>query len=387
MSGRKRQGRQAKRRRWTKGVATSIGLIALWLAPVAQAASCNTSGGGATLSITIASGQSVNVRINNANMILVDGGGLTDDNCGGNNAGTVTTIDVDGAGGNETLTINNTGGGGAFDDDDDFNVDLSGGSDTLSINGATTADAITFTPLASNGSDITQTGIEHFSAFGNGGDDVVNGGTFPIAVTVNGGAGNDQLTGGSANDTLNAGDGNDVVNGGAGIDLLTYGNTVAGVTVNLANSGAQSTGGSGTDTIVAVENLTGTPANDSLNGSSVANVIVGGAGDDLISGGDGDDALNGADGVDSVSYAASTVSVTVNLSVLTAQNTGAGSDLISNVENAVGGSDPTRSSARSARTSSRAARGRTRSPAGSATIVWTAATAEIGRTTPPRRSG
>ncbi len=96
----------------------------LALAPVAQAASCNTSGGGATLNITIASGQSVNVRINNANTILVDGGGLTDDNCGGNNAGTVTTIDVDGAGGNETLTINNTGGGGAFDDDDDFNVDL-----------------------------------------------------------------------------------------------------------------------------------------------------------------------------------------------------------------------------------------------------------------------
>ncbi len=93
----------------------------------------------------------------------------------------------------------------------------------------------------------------------------MNGGTFPIAVTMNGGAGNDQLTGGSANDALNAGDGNDVVNGGAGIDLLTYGNTVAGVTVNLANSGAQSTGGSGTDTIVAVENLTGTPANDSFD--------------------------------------------------------------------------------------------------------------------------
>ena len=166
-----------RRARWTVVVATSIGLVALWLAPVARAASCNTSGGGAKLNITIASGQSVNVRINGANTILVDGGGLSDDNCGGNNAGTVTTIDVNGAAGNETLTINNSGGGGGFDDDDDFNVDLSSGNDTLSITGDSTADAITFTPFASNGSDITQRGSRP-SRFGDGGDDIVSGGTF-----------------------------------------------------------------------------------------------------------------------------------------------------------------------------------------------------------------
>ena len=186
-------------------LATSIGLVALWLAPAARAASCNTSGGGATLNVTIASGQSVSVRINNANTILVDGGGLTDDNCGGNNAGTVNTIDVTGAAGNETLTINNSGAGGAFDDDDDFTIDLSSGTDTLVIAGDTTADTVTFTPFSSNGSDITQTGVETFTVNGNAGDDIVNGGTFAAGLTLNGGAGNDQLTGGIGNDTLNGG--------------------------------------------------------------------------------------------------------------------------------------------------------------------------------------
>ena len=62
--------------RWAVALATSIGLVALWLAPAARAASCNTSGAGTTLNVTIASGQSVSVRINNANTILVNGGGL-----------------------------------------------------------------------------------------------------------------------------------------------------------------------------------------------------------------------------------------------------------------------------------------------------------------------
>ena len=57
---------------WAVALATSIGLVALWLAPAARAASCSTSGGGTTLNVTIASGQSVSVRINNANTILVE---------------------------------------------------------------------------------------------------------------------------------------------------------------------------------------------------------------------------------------------------------------------------------------------------------------------------
>ena len=336
---RKARRGHSTRSRWAVALATSIGLVALWLAPAARAASCNTSGGGATLNVTIASGQSVSVRINAANTILVDGGGLTDDNCGGNNAGTVNTIDVTGAAGNETLTINNSGAGGAFDDDDDFTIDLSSGTDTLIISGRRLRRHGRRSRRSHpTGRTSRRRASRTFTVNGNAGDDIVNGGTFAAGLTLNGGAGNDQLTGGIGNDTLNGGDGNDTINGNAGIDLLTYASAAAGVTVNLTTVSAQNTVGSGTDTIAGIENLTGTPANDSLTGSSTANTITGGGGDDLLVGGDGDDALNGGDGVDTVSYSTSAVPVTVNLSVTTAQNTGAGADLISNVENAVGGS-------------------------------------------------
>ena len=339
MADRQQAGRHhGGRWRWTVALAASIGLVALWLGPAAQAATCNTSGGGANLNITIAAGQTVSVRINASNVILVDGGGLSDDNCGGNNAGTVTVINVDGSTGNETFRIDDSGGGGPFDNDDDFDIDLSSGTDILTITGDSVADTITFTPLEVNGSDIAQTGVETFSAFSGNGDDIVNGGTFSAGITIGGGAGTDQLTGGNGNDSLNPGDGNDVVNGGVGTDTVTYSSTVGGVTVNLGTATAQNTGGSGTDTIVSVENLTGTSVNDSLTGSATANAIAGGSGDDLLVGGDGDDSLNGGDGADAVSYASSAGPVSVNLSLGGGQNTGAGTDVISNVENAIGGS-------------------------------------------------
>ncbi|MCP9778753.1 cadherin domain-containing protein [Cyanobium sp. Tous-M-B4] len=42
-----------------------------------------------------------------------------------------------------------------------------------------------------------------------------------VAVTLNGGAGNDTLNGGAGNDTINGGAGNDIIIGGAGADRLT----------------------------------------------------------------------------------------------------------------------------------------------------------------------
>jgi Ca2+-binding RTX toxin-like protein len=57
----------------------------------------------------------------------------------------------------------------------------------------------------------------------NGGDDVftASNGLAPlIALTVDGGAGNDQITGGDGNDVLMGGDGNDVIEGGRGNDSL-----------------------------------------------------------------------------------------------------------------------------------------------------------------------
>jgi serralysin len=61
------------------------------------------------------------------------------------------------------------------------------------------------------------------------------------------------------------------------------------VTVSLAIAGAQATGGAGSDSLIAIENLTGSALGDSLTGDALANVIDGGAGADTMIGGLGND--------------------------------------------------------------------------------------------------
>jgi Ca2+-binding RTX toxin-like protein len=99
------------------------------------------------------------------------------------------------------------------------------------------------------------------------------------------------LTGNTLNNVLYAGAGNNVLDGNTGTDTVSYAYATAGVTVSLASGLAQSTIGSGSDTLVSIENLTGGGFNDSLTGSTSANTLNGGAGDDLLSGGLGNDTL------------------------------------------------------------------------------------------------
>jgi hypothetical protein len=61
---------------------------------------------------------------------------------------------------------------------------------------------------------------------------------------------------------------------------------------------AQVTGGSGTDTLISIENLTGSNSADTLTGSSGANSLNGGTGNDTLAGGTGDDTLDGGTGAD-----------------------------------------------------------------------------------------
>jgi Ca2+-binding RTX toxin-like protein len=117
--------------------------------------------------------------------------------------------------------------------------------------------------------------------------------------TILGGAGDDILIGLGGNDTLNGGEGNDILaggagndtlNGGAGIDTATYIDAASGVTVSLAISGVQSTGGAGNDTLSTIENLIGSNFGDTLTGNSSANVLSGGGGgNDILTGGSGAD--------------------------------------------------------------------------------------------------
>jgi len=99
----------------------------------------------------------------------------------------------------------------------------------------------------------------------------------------------ENLTGSAFNDTLEGDSGNNVLNGGAGIDTVSYEHAAAGVTVNLTLITAQNTIGAGTDSLAGIENLTGSAYDDVLTGNSSANVLAGGTGNDRLTGGSGDD--------------------------------------------------------------------------------------------------
>jgi Ca2+-binding RTX toxin-like protein len=117
-----------------------------------------------------------------------------------------------------------------------------------------------------------------------------------------GGAGNDTLTGGAGNDVLEGGAGVNVLNGGGGQNTASYADATSGVTVSVAIHGAQNVGGGlGTDTLISIQNLTGSAYNDTLTGNSGNNVLSGGAGNDIlnISAGGNDIALGG-DGNDTI---------------------------------------------------------------------------------------
>jgi len=82
--------------------------------------------------------------------------------------------------------------------------------------------------------------------------------------------------------------------------------------------------------------------NDSLGGlidnvRLVGNDILdGGAGNDTLIGDAGNDTLIGGSGIDTADYSTATAAVTVNLSMTGAQNTGAGTDTLSGIENLTG---------------------------------------------------
>ncbi|WP_292928935.1 FG-GAP-like repeat-containing protein [Novosphingobium sp. PASSN1] len=118
------------------------------------------------------------------------------------------------------------------------------------------------------------------------------------AETAYGLAGNDTLIGGAGNDTLAGGAGNDQLLGGSGYDTASYTGATSRVVVSLLLKGAQSTLGGGTDTLAAIENITGSSYADTLTGNGLANVLAGGDGTDVLKGNAGSDTLNGGAGAD-----------------------------------------------------------------------------------------
>jgi Ca2+-binding RTX toxin-like protein len=137
----------------------------------------------------------------------------------------------------------------------------------------------------------------------------------------------DHLTGNSLNNVLAGGLGNDILNGKGGIDTVDSsqdhffdgGDTADRAVVHLGLNGASGTGEKfdanldlhtltvsykldSTDTLISIENVTGTNGPDEIVGNEQANVLDGRNGNDTLDGGLGDDLLIGGLGIDTVSY-------------------------------------------------------------------------------------
>jgi len=111
--------------------------------------------------------------------------------------------------------------------------------------------------------------------------------TYVENITLTG-SNNLNATGNNSNNVLTGNSGDNILNGGNGIDTASYNNSASGVIVSLALTTAQSTG-AGTDTLISIENLTGSIFNDTLTGNNGNNVLNGLAGADTMTGGLGND--------------------------------------------------------------------------------------------------
>ena len=149
--------------------------------------------------------------------------------------------------------------------------------------------------------------------------------------------GADELYGGDGDDVLQGGAGADYLEGGRGNDTALYQDSDAGVSVDLRHD-YTSDGHAQGDTLVDIENITGSDHNDDLEGDAHANRLRGGKGDDHLHGGAGADWLDGGEGIDTIYYWESDAGVTVNLLEGSARGGHAEGDVITGVET-VSGSD------------------------------------------------
>ncbi len=245
-------------------------------------------------------------------------GGIGDDSISGlegndnlnGNAGNDT---IDGGGGNDFIT----GGAG-----DDF-LDGGQGFDLAAYNvGATGGIAVN---LSAAGPQAVGGGM--------GSDTLQN-----IEGLIGSGFA-DTLTGDGSDNTFLGLGGNDVIDGGGGNDTVVYA-FAGGATVNLGIAGPQNTFSEGVDTLINIENVTGSDSgSDRITGNGGDNILSGRGGNDTLDGGGGNDVLDGgAGGFDSASYANAGSGVTVDLGIHVGQAVGAGQgvDTLINIESVIG---------------------------------------------------
>jgi hypothetical protein len=127
---------------------------------------------------------------------------------------------------------------------------------------------------------------------GTAGDDTLNGTSGNDVICGLGG--NDTINGAGGNDTIKGGEGNDTIKGGTGVDTVDYSDSKAPVTADLGGGTAT---GEGSDTLTSVENIIGSPFDDTLTGTSGVNVMKGLTGADIMTALGEADTLDSKDGV------------------------------------------------------------------------------------------
>lgn len=195
----------------------------------------------------------------------------------------------------ETLEVNSSSG------DDQFLVgDLAdtalesvifnagAGNDIFDGSAATTA----LSALGGSDNDSLTGGSGNDTLEGDAGDDLLAGGN-----------GDDQLLGGDGDDILRGGNGNDLTDGGEGNDTADFSDIPFEINADL-NAGEASydvaPGVTVVDTLINIENLTGSALNDTLKGDRNANILDGGAGNDKLIGRRGNDTVIGGAGNDTI---------------------------------------------------------------------------------------
>ena len=323
---------------------------------------------GSAYNDTLTGDSNDNKFIGGAGDDVIDGGGGTNTVDYSHDIAGVT-VDLsygtatDGWGGSDTLSNIQNVIGSAFDDTitaslyDDNVIDGGGGINTVSFYYAPSGVTVdlhdgTATGTGNDtliniqnviGSDYDDTFISdsgnHVFDGGFAGYDTVSyayansGVTVDLDAGTKTGDGNDTLinienvTGSAHNDVFFGIPGIDnILDGGGGINTVDYSHDVAGVTVDLS-MGTATDGAAGTDTLVNIQNVVGSAYDDTITGDSNDNVIVGGSGNDIIDGGGG---------TNTIDYSHDPAGVTVDLSMGTATDGWTGSDTLSNIQIVIG---------------------------------------------------
>jgi Ca2+-binding RTX toxin-like protein len=219
---------------------------------------------------------------------LIIGSGYDDVLLGGDGSD-----NIEGRAGNDMIYGEN---GDDILDGNSGNDTVYGGDGNDTILGSSGEDTL----YGGEGNDQIDGGDGNDSLYGEDGEDTLYGGEGNDLI--DGGDGNDALIGWTGDDTFIGSAGTDSINGWLGVDTVDYSSWNFAVTVNLT-SGTTDKNGDGItdDTLIQIENVTGTAFDDYLIGFNLTNnILIGGAGNDKIESRSGDDTLRGGTGNDSL---------------------------------------------------------------------------------------